>query len=308
MKPITVQGLTYSLRPHFWVAPRTILRDVAFDVEAGELFGFLGPNGAGKTTTIKALLGLLTPDAGAVHLFGRPPREAAVRARLGFMPERAYFPENLTAHELLVAHGGLAGVSAAVARRRAGELLELVGVGAAARHRLGSMSKGMQQRVGLAQALVGDPELLILDEPMSGLDPLGRHDVRELMTSLRARGKTVFFSTHIIPDVEAVCDRVGILAAGRLRRVERVADLLSGTAARVEIQVEGCPPETLARLAELAPAPRGSGHLLTAPSPAAANAAIDALRAAGASIVGVQTQRRSLEEVFVAESRGVEAA
>jgi ABC-2 type transport system ATP-binding protein len=308
VRAISVEGLSYAVRPHFWKARHPILRGVSFGVEPGELYGFLGPNGAGKTTTIKALLGLLTPEAGVTRLFGVDPREPSVRARIGFMPERAYFPEYLTATELLLAHAALAGLTRAEGRRRAGELLERVGLAAAGALRLGAMSKGMQQRVGLAQALIGDPELVILDEPMSGLDPLGRHDVRELMLALKARGKTVFFSTHIIPDVEAICDRVAILVGGRLRRVERLAALLSASAARVEVLAEGCTAQVLSRLVELGPTPRGGGHLLVAGTPEVANAAIDALRAGGATIVSVSTQRRSLEEVFVAESRATEAA
>jgi len=305
---VSVHGLEYGVSKHFWTPRLPILRGVEFEVHEGEVLGFLGPNGSGKTTTIKALLGLLRPDRGDVRLFGEPVRSASVRRRLGFMPERAYFPEHLTCAELLEAHGALAGLPAHAVRPRAAELLERVGMAHAAKQRLGTLSKGMQQRVGLAQALMGDPQLVILDEPMSGLDPLGRHDVRELITSLRTRGTTVFFSTHIIPDVEAICDRVAILVAGRVRRVEQLASLLSETAAGVSIQAEGCSGPALAALAHLHPVPRGAGHEFIAPTSEAANAHIDALRAAGARIVAVQTQRRSLEDIFVRETRARETA
>ncbi len=308
MSVIEVESLRYGVRPHFWARRRELLRGVGFAVEPGELFGFLGPNGAGKTTTIKAVLGLIRPDSGEARIFGRSPRVTAVRRRLGFMPERAYFPEHLTALEILVAHGAMAGLSRRDARARAGELLERVGLAGAGGQRIGTMSKGMQQRIGLAQALVGNPELVILDEPMSGLDPMGRHDVRELMVQLRARGTTVFFSTHIIPDVEAICDRVAILVAGQVRRIERVTELLTGTASAVEILAESVPQGALAALASFQPRPRGSAQLLVASGAESANRAIDVLRSHGATIVSVQTQRRSLEDVFVAESRASEAA
>lgn len=305
MNPIEIDELRYSVQPHFWSKRKSILRGVSLRVEPGELFGFLGPNGAGKTTTIKALLGLLVPDSGAVRIFGAPATHVATRQRLGFMPERAYFPEHVSARELLLLHGRLAGLSRTQAARRAQSVLELVGMAAAARERLGGLSKGMQQRVGLGQALMAEPELVILDEPMSGLDPVGRHDVRELMLSLKAAGKTVFFSTHILPDVEAICDRVAILVGGVVRRVERIGDLLAGTASSIDVFAEGCSDQ--ARLAASSFAVRSARRfgedLFVAEDIDSANRIIDALRNAQARIVTVQTQRRSLEDIFVAESR-----
>ena len=288
MNVIAIEGLRYSVRPNFWAKRKPILRGVDVSVAEGEIFGFLGPNGAGKTTTLKAMLGLLQPDAGQVRILGGDPKDPAVRRRLGFMPERAYFPEHLSARELLVAHGVLSGLCSSEARRRAAETIARVGLRDAADERLRGFSKGMQQRVGLGQALIGAPELVVLDEPMSGLDPIGRHDVREIMLGLKAEGRTVFFSTHILPDVEAVCDRVAILVGGEVRRLERLDELLSGTAAQVDIVAEG---------------PNRQVFTQTAATLSAANQAIDRLRAQGATIVSVQTQRRSLEEVFVAESQ-----
>ena len=307
MNPIDIDALWYSVQPHFWSPRKSILRGVSLSVAPGELFGFLGPNGAGKTTTIKVLLGLIAPQSGTVRIFGRSPADVAVRRRLGFMPERAYFPEHLSAYELLSLHGVLAGLSWGRARLRAHAVLDLVGLTSATHERLAGLSKGMQQRVGLGQALIGEPEpeLVILDEPMSGLDPVGRRDVRELMLRLSAASKTVFFSTHILPDVEAICQRVAILVGGQVRRIERLDELLTGTAASIEVQAEGCSERARIAAASLAcQSTRRSGtDLFMASDSEAANRIIDLLRSEQARIVAVQTQRRSLEDIFVAASR-----
>jgi len=303
MSVIAIDDLHYSVKPHFWSERRAVLRGVTLSVEAGELYGFLGPNGAGKTTTIKALLGLVRAERGSARLFGKSASDPLVRRALGFMPERPYFPEHLSGRELLLLHGVMAGLALRAARRRSDEVLEQVSLRAAADERLRTYSKGMLQRIGLAQALIGDPAVVVLDEPMSGLDPLGRRDVRELMLELRRQGKTVFFSTHILPDIESICDRVAILVGGRVQRVARLADLFAPGAARVEIEVEGAGTDTLAALdseIERATA-RGERTLLTAPSLVAANRALDVLRAKGATVVSVQPQRQSLEQIFVEE-------
>lgn len=306
---IRVSEVYYSVKPHFWTPAKEILRGVSFEVPPGEIFGFLGPNGAGKTTVLKAMLGLVQPDKGTATLFGEGPTNTSVRRRVGFMPERAYFPEYLTATELMLQHGIMAGLSLASARKRADEVLTRVGLRSAARERLGGFSKGMLQRAGLAQALIGDPELVIFDEPMSGLDPLGRYDVRELMVELRARGKTVFFSTHILPDVETLCDRVAMIVSGRVRRIERPTELMTDTEAAVEIAAEKCNTEALEAIKGLAvtSSARGQAHVFIARSQSDANVIIDGLRTRGASIVSVGTRRRTLEQVFVEESRGAEA-
>ncbi|MBN1962873.1 MAG: ABC transporter ATP-binding protein [Deltaproteobacteria bacterium] len=304
MNPILIEDLHYCVQPHFWSRRKTVLRGVSFNVAPGEIFGFLGPNGAGKTTTIKALLGLLKPKKGVVQIFGAPVTQVATRKRIGFMPERAYFPEYLSAHELLLLHGILAGLSPKQSLQRIDKVLELVGMRAVAHERLGGMSKGMQQRVGLGQSLIAEPELVILDEPMSGLDPIGRHDVRQIMLNLKAAGKTVFFSTHILPDVESICDRVAILVEGSVRKLGTIDTLLEETAASVEIIAQGCNKKARQAAAALAlvSSQRFDADVFVAQNSDAANQIIDTLRKAQAQIVAVQTQRRSLEEVFVAES------
>ena len=223
---IRLEELTKDYPVGFW-RPRPVraLDGVSLDVEPGEILGFLGPNGAGKTTTLKLLLQLIYPTSGRAEILGRPAGAVEARRRLGYLPELPYFYDNLTAEELLVYFGGLFGLSAADARSRSATLLDRVGLGAARRRQLRKYSKGMLQRVGIAQALVNDPEVVFLDEPMSGLDPVGRRDTRDLIRELRDEGRTVFFSSHILSDAEALCSRVAILVQGRLVASGRLADL-----------------------------------------------------------------------------------
>ena len=223
---IRLEELTKDYPGGFW-RPRPVraLDGVSLDVEPGEILGFLGPNGAGKTTTLKLLLQLIYPTSGRAESLGRPAGDVEARRRLGYLPELPYFYDNLTAEELLVYFGGLFGLSAADARSRSATLLDRVGLGAARRRQLRKYSKGMLQRVGIAQALVNDPEVVFLDEPMSGLDPVGRRDTRDLIRELRDEGRTVFFSSHILSDAEALCSRVAILVQGRLVASGRLADL-----------------------------------------------------------------------------------
>jgi len=196
------------------------------EVTAGEIFGFLGPNGAGKTTTINVLLGFVTPKSGAAYLFGIDVRQPIARQRIGYLPEMTYYYKFLTAEELLRFYAKIFGLARAEADRRVDRLLKLVDLESARRRPLKTYSKGMQQRVGLAQALINDPDLLILDEPTSGLDPLGRMKVREVIQRLKSEGKTVFFSSHELGEVETVCDRVAIINQGELKAIGRVDDIL----------------------------------------------------------------------------------
>jgi ABC-2 type transport system ATP-binding protein len=218
--------LTKEYAVGFWRKRRYRALDrLTLEIAPGEVFGFLGPNGAGKTTTLKLLMQLVYPTSGRAEIFGRPLGDRAVKRRIGYLPENPYFYDYLTAEELLTYFAGLFGYRGADAKKRASSLLDQVGVGAERRLQLRKFSKGMIQRVGIAQALINDPELVIFDEPMSGLDPLGRRDVRALILQLRDRGATVFFSSHVLSDAEALCSRVGILAHGRLVASGRMADL-----------------------------------------------------------------------------------
>src|SRR5437867_12877868 len=228
-----------SYRSHLSIRKYWILRGLSLSIREGEIFGTIGTNGAGKTTTIKLALGLIFPDTGVVRLFGEDASKVESRRRVGFLPENPYLYDYLTGEEFLDFHARLFGLGAATRRRRVKDLLERVGLAHRGDRQLRHYSKGMLQRIGLAQALVNDPEVVILDEPMSGLDPIGRRDVRDIILRLKDEGKTIFFSTHILPDVEMICDRVGILVKGQLRAVGAVHELVgAATVTSVEILVE----------------------------------------------------------------------
>jgi ABC-2 type transport system ATP-binding protein len=211
----------------FWGRPRVAaLNDLTVEVRPGEVFGLLGPNGSGKTTTIKLLLGLLRPTKGDAFVFGRDPSDLAVKNRIGYLPEETYLYRFLTAEETLTFFGRLFRLPSTVLQKRSNELIELVGLGHARRRRLGEYSKGMARRLGLAQALINDPDLVVLDEPTSGLDPLGAAEVKELIIRLKKAGKTVLLCSHLLGDVEDLCDRIAILHQGVLRECGRVDELL----------------------------------------------------------------------------------
>ncbi len=217
-------------------------------VDAGEVFGFLGPNGAGKTTTVKMLLGLVHPTSGEARVLGCRPGDPTAMRRIGFLPEHFRFPPWLTAYNFLDLHGQLYGLGAAVRRARIPRLLDRVGLGGRARSRLGEFSKGMQQRIGLAQALLNDPALVFLDEPTSGLDPIGRYEVREIIRELRERGVTIFVNSHYLSEVEATCDRVAIVKRGRVVRAGTLESLTQGST-QIEIRAAGLTDALVAGLA-----------------------------------------------------------
>src|SRR5687767_15515634 len=228
MDAIRTEGLTKHYTVGFWrPRPYVALDALTLNVGQGEVFGFLGPNGAGKTTTLKLLMQLIYPTAGRAEILGRPVGDVGVRRRIGYLPENPYFYDYLTAEELLGYFAGLFGYAAAERRRRAATLLDEVGIGAERRFQLRKFSKGMLQRVGIAQALVNDPDVVFFDEPMSGLDPLGRREIRELILRLRDRGCTVFFSSHVLSDAEALCSRVAVVAGGRLVAAGKLSELLA---------------------------------------------------------------------------------
>ena len=223
---IHIDGLTKIFRD-FWRRPRARAVDgISLDVKPGEVFGLLGPNGSGKSTTIKVLLGLLHADAGEVKVLGRPPRDVNVKKRVGYLPEESYLYPYLDARETLRFYAALFGLSGAERERRIDELLEMVGLSHTGRRRVGEFSKGMARRIGLAQALINDPDLVILDEPTSGLDPLGTRQVKDIVVALAERGKTVLLSSHLLADVEDVCDRVSILYGGKVRAAGPIRELL----------------------------------------------------------------------------------
>jgi ABC-2 type transport system ATP-binding protein len=295
---------------HPWTLRRTHgLDDLDLDVRRGEVLGLLGPNGAGKTTTLKLLTGLLKPTRGRAWLLGQPVERTASRRGLGFLPEQPYFYDYLDGLEYLELAGRLSGLDAATARSRAREWLGRVGLGERPRLRLRKYSKGMLQRLGLAAALVHGPELLVLDEPMSGLDPFGRRDVRELIAEQRERGVTVLFSSHILPDVEMLCDRVAILLGGRLTRLATVGELVEGGRQSVEIR---CAPGALLELPRgwagaVARTERADETVFRLDDEARLPEVLGALLRAGVAVRAVTPQRPTLEELFLAAAEGERA-
>jgi ABC-2 type transport system ATP-binding protein len=236
---IRVERLKKEFRQGFWMRRVLAVKDISFEVSRGDIFGFLGPNGAGKTTTIKMLTGLISPSSGQAELFGEAVPSRRARGRIGFLPENPYVYPYLTPAEFVLLCGRLSGLGYGAARDRTRQVLDQVGVAYAADRPARRLSKGMLQRTGLAAALVADPELLILDEPMSGLDPIGRKEVRDLIVEERRRGRTIFFSTHILNDVETLCDRVAILRKGEVVVGGRIAELLRRDARRTEVTLAG---------------------------------------------------------------------
>ena len=295
--------LTKDFAVGFWrKRPYRALDRLTLEVREGEVFGFLGPNGAGKTTTLKLLMQLVFPSAGRAEILGRPLGDLAVKRRIGYLPENPYFYDYLTAEELLMYFGALFGYHAAERRRRAARLLDQVGIAGERRLPLRKFSKGMLQRVGIAQALFNDPDVVIFDEPMSGLDPLGRRDVRALILSLRDRGATVLFSSHVLSDAEALCSRVAILARGRLIASGGLHEMLAFEAHGWELVVAGIPadraPAVGASIRRVVPI-GGGRYALELPLDPPPERLMVELTASGARLVSLNPLRATLEDLFV---------
>jgi len=299
MLAVEILGLEKTYTTGFWGKTKKVgLKGLHLEVPQGEVFGFLGPNGAGKTTTLKLLMGLIFPTSGTARILGQPWRDPSVRARIGFLPEQPYFYDHLTPLELLDYYGTLSGLSAGDRRSRIPKLLEQVGLAESARTQLRKFSKGMLQRVGIAQAVVHDPQVVFFDEPMSGLDPVGRREVRDFMQSLNRDGKTVFFSTHILADAEALCHRVAVLNKGELRGVGVVADLVSKNRSRFEVVWQGT--AALRALQSFAKETHVAGEVARViVSERQLQAALDTLKAQSIQLISVNPVGGSLEEFFL---------
>jgi ABC-2 type transport system ATP-binding protein len=292
---VEATGLQKRYAGAFGRAGHEALRGVDLAVQAGQAFGLIGPNGAGKTTFVKALLGIVRPTGGAVRLFGLDPGDPRARARVGYVPERLALPPAWTPLEILDSVARMKG--ARLASPGALALLEETGIAGAAARKVGSFSKGMRQRVGLACALVGEPELLVLDEPTDGLDPVGRIDVRNLLAKRLERGATLFLNSHLLAETERICGRIGILAGGRIVREGPLEELTRAGPAWSVRFAEGAPAAAI----EAAGFARGAdgAWILHAPDPATLNAALDRARAAGALLVGLERDGQDLEEVLL---------
>ncbi|HUH02214.1 MAG TPA: ABC transporter ATP-binding protein [Kofleriaceae bacterium] len=302
---VEVDRLEKRYQSGFLLRSVQAVRDISFKVEAGQVFGFLGPNGAGKTTTIRVLMGLIRATSGTVKLFGQPAPSRTARARIGFLPESPYFYDYLTVAELLDLAGRLCGVPSAERRTRADELISLVGLQKARNVRLKKYSKGMLQRAGIAQSLIADPELVIYDEPMSGLDPVGRKEVRDIIRGLGERGKTVMFSSHILADVEMICDHVAFVAGGEVRRSGSLSELVDTTVHGFDISLAtpGDFSDTVVgELAAVAESFRRGDRELTVVlgADADADAFLEKARALGARVRSVEPRHQTLEDLFLA--------
>jgi ABC-2 type transport system ATP-binding protein len=299
MAAIEILGLEKTYSVGFWrKRPKRALYPLNLTVEEGEIFGFLGPNGAGKTTTLKILMGLVFPTAGRATILGMELDDSRMKAQIGFLPEQPYFYDYLTARELLMYYGRLSGVISSKLAAKVEAVLERVGLRQAADLQLRKFSKGMLQRVGIAQAILHDPRVVFLDEPMSGLDPMGRREVRDLIEQLRNQGKTVFFSTHILSDAEALCDRVAIIHLGELRGVGPVEKLTAGAAAEVEIVWAGTAvPGAMGALGAECHVAGDTVRAVLAKEKQ--DQAIDALRRESLQLISVTPVRMSLEDYFV---------
>jgi ABC-2 type transport system ATP-binding protein len=299
MAAIQILGLSKTYRTEFWQKrARPALKPLFLEIREGEIFGFLGPNGAGKTTTLRLLLGLISPSSGTAKLFGKEWDDPAVRRQVGFLPEQPYFYDYLSVGELLEYFARLSGIAASQCTSSVRAALARVGWQHDSRLRLRTLSKGMLQKVGIAQAILHDPRLVLLDEPMSGLDPVGRREVRTLIEQLKAEGRTVLFSTHILADAEALCDRVGILAAGELRGVGAVAELTGSLRGTVEILWQGLRVPASVR-ALTADCYQSGDTVRAVVEDQDQDVALDSLRREGLRIVSITPVRVSLEDYFL---------
>jgi ABC-2 type transport system ATP-binding protein len=303
MLAIRTEGLTKDFSIGFWrPRPYRALDGLTLEVAKGETFGFLGPNGAGKTTTLKLLMQLIYPTSGIAEILGKPVGDVDVKRHIGYLPESPYFYDYLTAEELLDYFARLFGYGSVERRTRVSALLDQVGIAGERRLPLRKFSKGMIQRVGIAQALINDPDVVFLDEPMSGLDPLGRREVRNLILSLRDRGCTVFFSSHVLSDAEALCDRVAVLAGGKLAASGRISDLQAFEVRGWELIVSGVTPDTLERVRARAQRVTKIGdqrYALELPLEPPPALLLRDLLGAGAQLVSLNPIRETLEDFFV---------
>ena len=301
---LKTDALCKQFKVGFWGRPVTALERLDLEVHTGEIFGFLGPNGAGKTTTLKILMGLIYPTSGTAWILGHKVGEVAMKQQVGFLPESPYFYDYLTAEEFLSFYGQLFGLGGALLSERIAGLLTTVGLSDARSLQLRKFSKGMLQRIGIAQALINDPQLVILDEPMSGLDPVGRKEIRDLILQLKTQGKTIFFSSHTLHDAEVLCDRVGILIKGRLVALGKVTELIGAASSHsVEVVVEGLDPEGVERLRTIAETVIPQGERLLAVLHNQIDEVLELIRARHASLISVTPQQPSLEELFMKEVR-----
>jgi ABC-2 type transport system ATP-binding protein len=301
---LKTEALSKTFRVGFWGRAVTAVEHLDLEVRQGEIFGFLGPNGAGKTTTLKILMGLIYPTSGKAWILGREIGDVHVKQDIGFLPEAPYFYDYLTGEEFLRFYGQLFGLHGKRLASQIDDLLRTVGLSQARHLQLRKFSKGMLQRIGIAQALINDPHLVILDEPMSGLDPVGRKEIRDLILHLKTQGKTIFFSSHILHDAELLCDRVGILLKGRLVALGKVTELIGAASTRsIEAVVEKLDPQGVELLRKIAQTviPQDERHLIVLQDQGQVNEMLSLIQARKASLISLTPHQSSLEDLFMRE-------
>ncbi len=299
MNAIEIKNLTKKYRTGFFLRRTTAVQKLNLVINEKEITGFLGPNGAGKTTTIKSILGIITPTSGDITIFGKDPKDISSKSRIGFLPEEPYFYDYLTGYEFLKFYGKLFEIENDILKKRIKELLDEVGMTDSAGKSLKKYSKGMLQRIGIAQALINDPDLIILDEPMSGIDPIGRRDIREIILNLKNKGKTVFFSSHILSDVEIICDKIAIINKGRLVDVKEISELRKSESRSCEISVYSANTQILQSLITLNGFIKERGNiLLFEAEEEGINELLKKIIDSGGKIVSINPAQKSLEEVF----------
>ena len=294
MNILEVNHLKKYYRSPFLRRKVRAVEDISFTVKQGEIFGLLGPNGAGKTTTLKSIVGLLKPDGGEIRLFGRP-LDISRRERIGFLPENPYFYRHLTGYELLSFYAHL--FNKHITAKKIKEILEMVGLEHAMHRKVGSYSKGMLQRVGFAQAILNDPDFIILDEPMSGLDPIGRKEMKDWIFKLKSEGKTILFSSHILPDVEMICDRVAIIYRGRVVSTGVLSEILQEKVRFIEVTIEGLDEKTLETFGKVFRS--GDKLMLRLTSEEEKDRLVSFVIEKGGRIISVAPYRKTLEEHFM---------
>ncbi len=295
---IEIAGLYKSFKSEFLRKNKEILKGISFNVEEGEIFGYLGPNGAGKTTTLKCILGLIFPDRGKIEIFTLPHLSLKVKARLGYLPENPYFYDYLTASEFLRFYSQIYAIEKKKIEQKITELLWLVGLEKFTRLQLRKFSKGMLQRIGLAQSLLNDPDLVLLDEPLGGLDPLGRKEIRDVIVRLREEGKTVFLSSHILQDIEMICDRVAIIVEGQIINQGKLDDLVSQEILFTEITLSGIEERELNRFGDCVTA-MGGKTLIKVFEDKKVEEILQLARSKKAFIHSLVPRTESLEDIFV---------
>lgn len=301
---LNITNLVKDYKTGFTGKKTRVLRDVSFDVQKGEVFGFVGPNGAGKTTTFKLILGFVSPTEGRIELLGKEHSNSGAKSRIGYLPENPYFYDYLTGEELLRYMGELHGLGRKVLNERTDELLRKVGMEHAKKLQMRKYSKGMLQRIGVAQALVNDPEFLILDEPMSGLDPIGRREIKDLILEEKRKGKTILLSSHMLSDVEALCDRVGIIMGGTVIKIGNIGDLLKEIHTDYEMHIEGSGEDVKQCVKDLrVEMDQRAGYIVLKFDEDMKRKVLEAVTRTPAEIVSIHPLRKSLEGLFVEEAR-----